>query len=167
VKSALVAGIGNIFLGDDAFGVEVCRRLAGAPLPPGARLFEAGIRTLHLAYEILEQPDLLVIVDAVDRGVEPGTLLVIEPGPRELRPLGIAAGAHGMDVAAVFSTVRLLGGQLPPTRIVGCQPARIEEGIGLSPVVERAVGQAMELVRELLERELGQGAGPKPEEVRA
>jgi hydrogenase maturation protease len=153
MKRALVAGVGNLFLGDDAFGVEVCRQLAAMRLPTGARVFEAGIRTLHLAYELLEEVDLLVLIDAIDRGLPPGTLVMLEPTVEMLRPMG-NGGAHGMDVAAVFSTVRVLGGRLPPTRIIGCQPARIEEGVGLSPVVERAVGEAVTMVRKLLEYEL-------------
>src|SRR5262245_35484500 len=122
MRRILVAGVGNIFLGDDAFGVDVCRRLAALRLPVGARLFEAGIRTLHLAYELLDAVDVLILVDAVDYGAEPGTLLVIEPVLSELSPLFTSGGVHSMDVGALFSTVRVLGGQLPRTRIVGCQP---------------------------------------------
>src|SRR5690242_10632753 len=129
MKRALVAGVGNLFLGDDAFGIEVCRRLAAERLPPGARLFEAGIRTLHLAYELLEEVDLLVLIDAVDRGLPAGTLLLVEPAVEDLQPMA-ASGTHGMDVSAVFSTVRVLGGRLPRTRIVACQAECTDEVLG-------------------------------------
>lgn len=143
----LVAGVGNLFFGDDAFGVEVARRLAVEP-PPAARVLDIGIRAVHLAYELLAPHALCIVIDCARRGGAPGTLYVIEPEADP--PAGGIASAHGMNLPVVFSTVRELGGHLPRTLIVGCEPADLEPGIGLSPEVARAVPEAVELVRELI-----------------
>jgi hydrogenase maturation protease len=152
----LVAGVGNVFFGDDGFGVEVSRRLSAEPLPPGVEVADFGIRGLHLAYRLLEPLRALVIVDAVPRGGPAGTLYVLEPDadgdPEE------APDAHGMSLPAVFAAVRALGGALPRTRIVGCEPASVEERMGLSAAVEAAVRPAMRIVREVLEREVTSAA---------
>lgn len=145
--TVLVAGVGNLFFRDDAFGVEVARRLALAP-PAGARVVDFGIRALHLAYELLQTPRRLIVIDCMPRGGAPGTLYVLEPAMS-----GEAAAvpdAHGMSLPLVFATVRELGGRLPPTMIVGCEPADVEAGIGLSPAVAAAITGAAELVRELI-----------------
>nr|WTA00052.1 hydrogenase maturation protease [Streptomyces sp. NBC_00857] len=161
----LVAGIGNIFLGDDGFGVETVRRLTGRPLPPGVDLMDAGIRGVHLAYRLLDGYRRLVLVDAVGRGDSPGTLSVIEVDPLDMAPdMETAAPApapmdgHGMDPAAVLRLVRDLragaGGTLPEqVLVIGCRPLSTEEGIGLSPPVAAAVGPAADLVIELLRRQ--------------
>src|SRR5580693_8107044 len=93
----LVAGIGNVFLSDDAFGVEVAHRLAGRPLPDGARAEDYGIRGIHLAYELLEGYDALVLVDAVPLGQPPGTLAVIEPKNDASASAGTEGGASGVN----------------------------------------------------------------------
>jgi hydrogenase maturation protease len=144
----LVAGVGNVFLGDDGFGVEVARRLAGAALPDGAEVADYGIRGLHLAYRLLDGVDLLVMVDAMARGQEPGTIYVLEPDPDA--PAPEALDAHGLDPATVLAMVRQLGGSPVRTIVVGCEPASLEEGIGLSPAVERAVTEAVEVVRRVI-----------------
>lgn len=143
----LIAGVGNVFFGDDGFGVEVARRLATEALPDGVRVVDFGIRGLHLAYELLEPIDLLVIVDTVSRGGAPGSLYVIEPDTD-----GVPAGpdAHSMDLGWVFATVRSMGGALPPIRLVGCEPASIEERLGLGEEVASACGPAVQLVREIV-----------------
>jgi hydrogenase maturation protease len=148
VTRILVAGIGNLFFGDDAFGTEVARRLAVDP-PEGARVADFGIRTIHLAYELLEPLDLCVVVDCMQRGGTPGTLYVIEPELDDALP-GVAADAHAMNVPLVLSAVRDLGGQLPRTLVVGCEPVTTEPGIGLSPEVARAVPGAIDLIRDLV-----------------
>ncbi len=149
---ALVAGIGNIFLGDDGFGCEVVRRLLEADLPAGVRVVDYGIRGLHLAYDLLDGCDRLVLVDALpDRG-SPGHLEVLEIRPEDLE--GGALDAHGMDPAAVLASLRALGGRLPPTTLVGVQVADVTERIGLSPVVEQAVPAALDTVRRLLAQSL-------------
>ena len=148
----LVAGIGNIFLSDDGFGVEVASRLAAVPMPPGVRVADFGVRGVHLAYELLDGYDRLVLVDAVPMGEAPGTLAVIQPaaagenGPDGDIPV---VDAHSMSPDVVLATLSRLGGSVEEIYIVGCQPASLEEGIGLSPSVASAVENAMELCRQL------------------
>lgn len=147
MRRALVAGVGNVFFGDDAFGVEVARRFGG-PLE-GTRVLDIGIRAIHLAYELLDPLDLFVVADCMSRGGIPGTLYVVEPAedPSD-EPLG-----HGLNVPSVLAAVRRLGGTLPPTLVVGCEPATIEPGLGLSDAVTRAVPGAIELIRDLITRQ--------------
>lgn len=145
----LVAGVGNIFLGDDGFGVAVAQRLAGEP-PPAAEVADYGVRGVHLAYRLLEGVDALILVDALRRGGAPGTLYVLEPDG-EAAAAG-AVDAHSLDPAAVLAMVSQLGGRTLPTVVVGCEPESLEEGIGLSPSVERAVEEALPLVRRLVAR---------------
>src|SRR6266511_3357417 len=150
----LVAGIGNIFLGDDGFGVEVVRRLAERPLPEGVRVADFGIRGFALAYALLEGYDAVILVDATRRGGRPGTLYVIEPDLNDQDEPGApeaALATHGMDPVKVFRLVRALGGRLPRVRLVGCEPATFgpEEGeMGLSEPVRAAVSGAIELIEE-------------------
>lgn len=146
MRRVLIAGIGNVFFGDDGFGVEVARQLGRAALP-GARVADFGIRAVHLAYELLSPLDLLVVADCMSRGGAPGTLYVVEPD--QAPPLAFG-DAHGMSLPLVFSTLAQLGGALPPTRIVGCEPERIEPGLGLSERVARAIPGAIELIHDLL-----------------
>jgi hydrogenase maturation protease len=154
----LVAGVGNIFLGDDGFGVETVGLLAGQRLPAGVDLMDAGIRGVHLAYRLLDGYRRLVLVDAVDRGAAPGTVYVIEVGPAEaadVSPAGL--DGHGMDPAAVLRLVTELhaqaGGTLPEqVLVVGCQPLSTEEGIGLSEPVAAATGPAAQVILDLVRR---------------
>ena len=149
----LVAGVGNIFLGDDGFGPEVVSHLAGEaqPLPIQAQLVDYGIRGMHLAYDLLEGYNALVLIDARPGPGEPGELVVLEIGPGDV-PAG-EFDAHGMDPVAVLAALPDLGGQLPPTYLVGCRPAELAEGIGLTPAVQNAVPAAAAAVRRLV-REL-------------
>jgi len=146
MAGTLVAGVGNLFFGDDGFGPEVARRLAAAP-PEGAKIEDYGIRGLHLAYELLADYERAILIDALPGGGTPGTLYVVEPN---LEVPGGAPDAHRMDVQNVFAFVRMLGGTPPPITIVGCEPEAVEEGIGLSPAVAQAVEPAAQLVRRLL-----------------
>jgi len=143
----LVAGVGNIFLGDDAFGVEVARRLATVSLPEGVTVADFGIRGIHLAYELLEGYDRLILVDALSRGEAPGTVYVVEPDA--VAPGG-PADAHSMDPLAVFAHLAAIGGDPVPTLIVGCEPLTLDEEIGLSEPVRLAVDKAVVVVLELL-----------------
>jgi hydrogenase maturation protease len=147
----LVAGIGNIFLSDDGFGVEVAGRLAGLEVPPGVRVADFGIRGVHLAYELLEGYDALVLIDAVPMGAPPGTLAVIEPqmGPPAEDDEQVV-DAHSMNPEAVLATLSRLGGSIGLVRVVGCQPASLDEGIGLSPPVAAAVPDAVQMCSALM-----------------
>ncbi len=155
----LVAGVGNLFLGDDGFGPEVVRRLAAGPVPADVRVVDYGIRGLHLAYDLLEGYDALVLVDAMPCATTPtespvraGELRVLEVGPETPDDLGVGAfDAHDMDPVAVLASLGALGGRLPArTLVVGVQPADLAEGIGLSPPVRDAVEGAVAIVRELM-----------------
>jgi hydrogenase maturation protease len=139
VPRVLVAGIGNIFLGDDGFGPEVIRHVNA--LPDDVKVVDYGIRGMHLAYDLLDDWDALVLVDAVpDRG-HPGEIRVFEAQAESLSaPTGL--DAHGMDPAAVFAGLRALGGRPPRTIVVGCQVADTGEGIGLSEPVQAALPAA-------------------------
>jgi hydrogenase maturation protease len=138
----LVAGIGNIFLCDDGFGVEVARRLAGTDLPDGVTVTDYGIRGMHLAYDLASGFDAAILVDAAGRGgTEPAA------GP-DAHPL---LDAHGMQPDVVLGMLDLLGGTRPgQIIIVGCEPACVEEGMGLSEPVAAAVDEAARLVLELV-----------------
>lgn len=148
----LVAGIGNIFLTDDGFGPEVARRLTALALPAGVVVTDYGIRGMHLAYDLLDGYDALVIVDAVPHSAEPGDLVVLAVGPDDVGDGDF--DAHGMEPTAVLASLGSLGGELPPTYVVGCQPADVAEGIGLTPAVEAAIGPAVETVTRLLAQDL-------------
>jgi hydrogenase maturation protease len=151
----LVAGIGNIFLGDDGFGPETLRAVSAEPLPDGVRAVDYGIRGMHLAYDLLDGWDGLVLVDAVpDRGA-PGAVRAFEVD-RENPQAAPRLDAHAMDPSSVFASLAALGGTLPPTVVVGCQVRDVGEGIGLSEAVSRAVPEAVGTVRAVL---AGFGAG--------
>jgi len=150
----LVAGIGNIFLGDDGFGVEVARQLTGERFPAGVRVADFGIRGLHLAYELLDGYDTAILVDAAPRGGTPGTVYVIEPDPAP--PTDAPLDAHGLNPEAVLAAVQALGGSVGRVLVVGCEPETTEEGIGLSEPVSLAVNEAVRVVRELVADETSQ-----------
>lgn len=150
--SVLVAGIGNVFLGDDGFGVEVAARLSRDPAPDGVRIADYGIRGVHLAYELLDGYGALVLVDAMPMGEPPGTLAVLRPDA-----LGETAGeapspvdSHTMHPAAVLAVLSRLGGSIDEVYVVGCEPASVEPGMSLSEPVSAAINPACSLVRELL-----------------
>jgi hydrogenase maturation protease len=158
----LVAGIGNIFLGDDAFGVEVARRLAMRQLPTDVRVVDFGIRSVDLTYALLDGYEALILVDATARGGAPGTLYVIEPdiaGPAE--PADLMVETHNMDPAKVLRLASSLGSPVKQILVVGCEPAVLgsleEMEMGLSAPVQAAVDEAVimveGLVAKILERE--------------
>jgi hydrogenase maturation protease len=156
----LVAGIGNIFMGDDAFGVEVARRLTERQLPAGVDVGDFGIRGIDLMYALGEGYDAAVFVDAVPRGEPPGTLSVIEP---RLEDGEVTLDAHGMDPVKVLSLARQVGSVPERILIVGCEPAvRMtgdeEDMVGeLSDPVRAAIGGAVELVESVVGELLEQG----------
>jgi hydrogenase maturation protease len=149
----LIAGVGNVFFGDDGFGPEVARALLVQAPVDGAKVEDFGIRGLHLAYELLNGYEHAIIVDAVPRGDVPGTLYVIEP---DTTVLPATPDAHSMDLGNVFAYLRTLGGDPPPLTIVGCEPENIEPGMGLSPAVARSVEGAAALVRRLIDTQHSQ-----------
>lgn len=141
----LVAGIGNIFLGDDGFGSEVVRRL-GDTLD-GVRVTDYGIRGMHLAYDLLDGWDGLVLVDAIpDRGA-PGHVVMFE-ADRDAAAGTPGLDAHSMNPDAVFASLRALGGTVPRTIVVGCQVCDVADRIGLSTPVEAAVPNALAAVAD-------------------
>jgi hydrogenase maturation protease len=144
----LVAGLGNIFLGDDGFGSEVMRHVPQR-LGPRVRLVDYGIGGMHLAYDLLDDWDALVLVDAVPSRGSPGTLHVFEADHDTLS--GTAnLDAHSMDPAAVFASLAALGGTPPYTVVVGCEVDSVEEGIGLSDAVATAVPQAVRAIEDVV-----------------
>lgn len=151
VAPVLVAGVGNIFFGDDGFGPHVAQALA-RDAHPGVSVQDYGIRGLHLAYDLLSGYERAIIVDAVPRGGTPGTLYVIEP---ELDVAGATADAHRMDIGSVLAFVRTLGGVAPPIIIVGCEPENVDPGLGVSEAVSEAIPVAAALVRRLIDQERG------------
>jgi hydrogenase maturation protease len=155
-RRILVAGIGNIFLGDDGFGVAVARRLAERALPDGVQVVDFGIRGMDLAYALLEHYDAVILVDAAPGGEKPGTLYLIEP---QMDQAGaVALDTHGMDPVKVLALAQALGAR--PTRIwlVACEPGRLLDGedsedvlVELSAPVQAAVEEAVTMVESLVE----------------
>jgi hydrogenase maturation protease len=148
LKRVLVAGIGNIFLGDDGFGVEVVKRLAGRELPEGVEVADFGIRGMDLAYALQDDYEAVIFVDAIRRGEEPGTVYLLEP---EIDEAGeVALDTHGMDPVKVIQLARALGAKPARTLVVGCEPEVIVSGEHYEPV-RAGVEEAAELVESLVE----------------
>jgi hydrogenase maturation protease len=153
-RRVLVAGIGNVFLGDDGFGVRLAERLSTEPLPREVEVRDFGIRGLDLAFAMQEGYDTVIMLDATPRGQAPGTLYVIEVDPAEGEP---SFDAHGMHPLAVLALVRACGQTPPPTLVLGCEPAThidpdadeiLDE---LSAPVQAALAPAVALARALLD----------------
>lgn len=154
-KQILVAGIGNSWLRDDAFGEECARRLAERGVPSGVTVLEFGTGGLDLAYEIMRGYDALILLDASSHGEEPGTLYVIEPDLDE-HDSGIEDGnainPHGMDPATVLRFVKVVGGFTGKVVVIGCEPGDVSDiGMGLSPPVEAAMERALDLVAKTID----------------
>jgi len=155
----LIAGIGNIFLGDDAFGVEVAQRLAGRKLPDGVKAIDFGIRGFDLAYSLLDGSDVTILVDACPRGGEPGSLYVIEPDLNALdsrEATETSVDAHSMNPMNVIRMAKSMGGgSLSRILLVGCEPLTLgpEEGqMGLSEPVAAMVEEAARLIESLVSK---------------
>jgi hydrogenase maturation protease len=152
-RQILVAGIGNVFLGDDGFGVALAERLGARPLPAGVDVVDYGIRGMDLAYALGDGYDAVVLLDAAPTGHPPGTLSVIEPDIGDLEP---SVDAHGMDPVTVLGLAKTLGGPLPRTVVVACAPESVMRGdeeevvAELSEPVRAALDPAAELVESLL-----------------
>jgi hydrogenase maturation protease len=155
----LVACLGNIFLGDDGFGVEVAHRLAHEDLPEGTRVTDYGIRGMHLAYDLAEGWDATILVDAAPRGGKPGTVYVIEPERQQPAdgdgtPLSLAESMlfdpHGMQPDVMLGMTGMLGAEAGRVLVVGCEPVSVAEGMGLSEPVAAAVDEAARVVLDLV-----------------
>ncbi len=146
--TTVIAGIGNIFNRDDGFGSEVAQRLLGQPVPDDVRVEDYGIRGMHLALDLLDGCDLLVLIDALAGDDPPGTVSLLEPDPSGAgaEPLD----AHRMDPQSVLHMVAELGGSIGRVLVVGCQPADLDDGIGLTPAVAAAVDPAVRMVEDLI-----------------
>jgi hydrogenase maturation protease len=164
----LVAGVGNIFLSDDGFGVEVATRLAAIDLPDWVTVADYGISGMHLAYDVAEGYETTVLVDATPRGQEPGTVYLMEldtakpsaaASSRPDRGIPLLDG-HGMQPDVVLGMLSMLGADAGRMLLVGCEPASTEEGIGLSAPVAAAVDEAVRIVLGLITAaESGEPAG--------
>ncbi|HEX4024154.1 MAG TPA: hydrogenase maturation protease [Steroidobacteraceae bacterium] len=161
--AVLIAGVGNIFAGDDAFGVEVARRLERRALPSGARVVDFGIRAVDLAYALQDECDAVVLVDATARGGTPGTIYVIEPDGGADRGTEAADTLPLMHALNPQAVLRLLAAA--PTRcrravIVGCEPQTVGEEdevtVGLSAPVAQAVERAADVVEQIVVKMLGE-----------
>jgi hydrogenase maturation protease len=153
----LIACVGNIFLGDDAFGVEVAHRLSQQPLQDGVTVSDYGIRSYDLAYALMQPWDLVILVDAVSRGEVPGTVFAIEPDISALSEQGAntAFDAHTMNPVSVIQMVTALGGQCPRMIVVGCEPSTLDAAddgqFGLSEPLRAAVDEAIRLIQETVQ----------------
>jgi hydrogenase maturation protease len=159
MRKILVAGVGNVFLGDDGFGVEVAKQLLGEKFPEGVSVADFGIRGVHLAYQLLEGYDTLILIDAARRGDPPGTVFVLEPDlsdedVNQRGDNGFLLDAHSMDPELVLGMLDSLGGKVGRVFIVGCEPESIEERMGLSEAVAAAIPNAVAMITELIERDL-------------
>jgi hydrogenase maturation protease len=160
----LIACVGNIFLGDDAFGVEVARRLLRRRLPDGVRVVDFGIRGLDLTYALLDGCETVILVDAAPRGGQPGTLYVLEvdgTAPADDADGGVLVEGHSLDPAKVLRLVAAMGGQVRRLLVVGCEPAPPNEedmSLGLSAPVAAAVDEAIALIESLVTKLLAGAA---------
>jgi hydrogenase maturation protease len=157
----LVAGIGNIFLGDDAFGSEVARRLMDRAQPKGVRVVDFGIRGLDLTYALAEGCDAAILIDAMPRGGVPGTVYVLEPeiDAGESGATGPMLDAHSMNPMKVLSAVARMGGRIGKILIVGCEPTPVADddfdtdmNMAMTPPVEAAIDEAIAVVELLIKK---------------
>ncbi len=157
MTNILVAGIGNIFKGDDAFGVEVAQRLARKTFPAGVKVVDFGIRGIDLTYALLDDYDAVILVDAAQRERMPGTVTIIEPeqpSPQTAMAEGVFIEPHNLDPAKVLSLVAALGGGCRRILMVACEPASLGDeetgAMGLSPPVAAAVDEAIIAIERLI-----------------
>jgi hydrogenase maturation protease len=153
-RKILIACIGNIFLGDDAFGVEVARRLEQMPLPNNVVIRDFGIRSYDLAYALMDDWELVIMVDAVPFGSEPGTVYTIDPELPNDGTASEAFDAHTMNPVSVLQLVTALGGKVGRILVVGCEPSSVEPNengqTSISPAVQSAIDVAIEVIEELV-----------------
>lgn len=145
----LIAGIGNIFLGDDAFGVEVVRRLMQRTWPEGVRVADYSIRGFDLAFALMDEYDAFILIDAVPRGEEPGTLYTIEVDVDAVEE-ATSLEAHSLDPLRVLQMVKSMGGRPKRVLLIGCEPEQFGERMGLSATVEASVEEAVRMAESLI-----------------
>ena len=154
-KQILVAGVGNAWLQDDAFGGECARRLQERGVPSGVTVMDFGTGGLDLAYELMRGYHALILLDASRQGGEPGTLYVIEPSMDDLAGSiedGDVINPHGMDPQTVLRFVGAIGGFSGRVVVIGCEPGEVDEvGLSLTPAVEEVVERALALVTETID----------------
>jgi hydrogenase maturation protease len=153
----LVAGVGNIFLGDDAFGVEVVKRLAARQLPESVRIVDFGIRGFDLVYALQDGYETTILVDACPQNQPPGTVSVIEPDLNAPETSGQTAivETHGMNPMNVIRMAKAMNAPLKRFLVVGCEPEALggDEGqMGLSGTVEAALDEAVRVIENLVQR---------------
>jgi hydrogenase maturation protease len=154
MNRVLVAGIGNIFFGDDAFGCEVAAELSKQSWPDGVKIVDFGIRAYDLAYAIMNGYDVTVLVDAAPRGEKPGTVYLLELDPEKVETGDDEiSDAHGLNPVRVLQLIRALGGRARNLYLVGCEPARLDgEGIiGLSEEIRDAVPIAVKMIEKIID----------------
>ncbi|MBS1791388.1 MAG: hydrogenase maturation protease [Acidobacteria bacterium] len=158
----LVACIGNIFFGDDGFGVEVAKRLATYHWPEHVRVVDYGIRGFDLTFALMDGYDVIIFVDAIQRGEASGTLYLIEPDLSELETVAaqpVAVEPHGMDPMKVLQMARSMGAEFKRILLVGCEPETFgpeNEGLmGLSNTVESAIDEAVRMIESLIAETCG------------
>jgi hydrogenase maturation protease len=156
----LIAGVGNIFLGDDGFGPEVAKQLAAVSLPGWVRVADYGTSGMHLAYDLADGYDAAILIDAAPRGEKPGTVSVLDVAAEHRTDDGPGGGtlgasrlfdAHGMQPDVVLGMLDMLGGAGPARiLVVGCEPASVDYGMELSEPVAGAVSEAVQVVLDLI-----------------
>jgi hydrogenase maturation protease len=155
-SGVLLAGIGNVFLGDDGFGVEVAHRLESRPLPEGTSVADYGIRGVHLAYDLLDgEVETLIMIDALPTGEQPGTVTLLEVDEQVLAETVAdpePVDSHSMHPEAVLTTLHALGGHVERVLVVGCQPQSVQAGMTLSDPVAAAVEPAADLALNTAEK---------------
>jgi hydrogenase maturation protease len=159
-RTILIAGIGNIFLGDDAFGVEVARSLSRRTLPGEVQVKDFGIRGFDLAYTLLDPWHTVILVDALPRNEAPGTLVLLESDLGDPGAVGMDLNPHGMDPLRVLNLAASLGPITAHILVLGCEPKDfgddLEGRMGLSPQVQAVIEQASSMIEELVERILAE-----------
>jgi hydrogenase maturation protease len=152
----LIAGIGNIFLGDDGFGVEVVRHLVDRMSSGSVRVVDFGIRGLDLVYALQDGYETTILIDAYPHGQAPGTVSVVELNANEAADFpGNFVEPHSMHPMNVLRMARSMNGPLKRVLLVGCEPATLggDEGhMGLTKPVEAAVTEAVKMTEALVER---------------
>jgi hydrogenase maturation protease len=166
--NALIAGIGNVFFSDDGFGPAVAHLLANTSLPSGVRVRDFGIRGMHLALEMLEPYDLVVLVDAIARDEKPGTAFIVAPDSPQLdqktEGAGSASDPHEMDVCSVLQLYERLHAEMAPLQprpkllIAGCVPETTQPGMTLTQAVQSAVQPCAARIRDIVLQHLPTGA---------